>query len=249
MRLEKKNDIGIIAFDRPESLNVATSGFLGELRDVLRNVENDGQIRAVIITGDKHFCAGADIREMKGKNREEAMAFSRLGHSVCDAIEGMGKPVIAAVRGYALGAGCEIAISCDLRIASEGAKIGEPEINLGIIPGFGGTQRLPLMVGMGKAKEMVLTGKIIDSKEAESIGLFNLVVKDESLLEKAEEIAAILAGKGPVALKYAKKLMTEERKTGKEMEVELFSYCFQTEDQKEGMNAFLEKRKAEYKGR
>ncbi|HAB52713.1 MAG TPA: hypothetical protein DCE80_11190, partial [Ignavibacteriales bacterium] len=177
-------------------------------------------------------------------------AFCRWGHKVFDQLEGMGKPVIAAVNGFALGGGCELAIACDIRIAGESAKFGQPEVNLGLIPGFGSTQRLSRLVGIGKAKEMILTGKIIDAKEAESIGLVNRVVKDEELMIVAEEMAQVIAQKPPIAVKMAKTLINEnqEIKEGLEKEINLFAQCFATQDRLEGINAFLEKRKPEFKG-
>jgi len=162
----------------------------------------------------------------------------------------MGKPVIAAIAGYALGGGCELALACDIRIAGESAKFGQPEVNLGLIPGFGGTQRLSRLVGVGKAKEMIFTGEIIDAKEAESIGLVNRVEKDEELMAKAEEMATIIAQKAPVAVKMVKKLINEnqEIKKGLEKEIAFFVQCFATQDCMEGINAFVEKGKPRFKG-
>jgi enoyl-CoA hydratase len=163
----------------------------------------------------------------------------------------MGKPVIAAMTGFALGGGCELALACDIRIAGESAKFGQPEVNLGLIPGFGGTQRLSRLVGIGKAKEMILTGEIINAKEAGSIGLVNRVVKDEELMTKAEEMAMTIAQKGPIAVKMAKKLINENQgiEKGLEKEIALFAQCFATQDRVEGINAFLEKRKPIFKGK
>jgi enoyl-CoA hydratase len=251
IRTEKRNGIGIISLNRPETLNILDSVTLKELGNVLGHIGDDEEVRAVIITGEKHFCAGADIREVREKSPEEAETFAKLGHSVFNAIEKMPKPVIAAILGYALGGGCELALACDLRIAGENAKLGQPEINLGIIPGFGATQRLSRLVGIGKAKEMVLTGKVIDAREAGAIGLVNQVVKDEEVMSTSEGLARLLAQKSPIALKLAKKLINENQETGKALESEIasFSECFATEDYIEGINAFLEKRAPKFKGK
>jgi enoyl-CoA hydratase len=250
IRIEKKKALGLIVMDRPESLNVFDTISLRELRDILMDISDDTEVRAVIITGAKHFSAGADIRELKEKDTEKARVFARLGQGICDWIENMKKPVIAAVEGFALGAGCEIALACDMRIASENAKFGQPEVGLGLVPGFGGTQRLTRLVGIGKAKEMILTGRTIDAGEAETMGLVNRVVASEQLLDSAEEIAAEIARKSPVALKLAKMLINGNHEIGEGLKKEMvfFSECFGTEDRREGINAFLEKRVPEFKG-
>ncbi len=249
IKVEKKKEIGIITLNRPETRNALNRKMIRELGDALTGLENDPQIMSIIITGNKDFCAGADIKEMNAIKPEQIESFCRWGHKVFDQLENMGKPVIAAMTGFALGGGCELAIACDIRIAGEGAKFGQPEVNLGLIPGFGGTQRLSRLVGVAKAKEMILTGKIIDAKEAESIGLVNRVVKDEELMTKAEEMAQVIAQKAPIAVKMAKKLINENQEItiGLEKEMNLFAQCFATQDRLEGINAFLEKRKPKFK--
>jgi len=250
IKVEKKKEIGIITLNRPEARNALNRKMLHDLGDAFIGLENDPQIRSIIIAGNKDFCAGADIKEMHAIKPEEIEAFCRWGHKVFDKLEGMGKPVIAAITGFALGGGCELALACDIRIAGESAKFGQPEVNLGLIPGFGGTQRLSRLIGVAKAKEMILTGKIIDAKEAESIGLVNSVVKDEELMTKAEEMSQVIAQKGPIAVKMAKALINEnqEIKEGLEKEITFFAQCFATQDRLEGINAFLEKRKPQFKG-
>ncbi|MBI5677752.1 MAG: enoyl-CoA hydratase/isomerase family protein [Planctomycetes bacterium] len=250
IKLEKKKEIGIITLNRPEARNALNRKMIRELGDALTGLENDPQIMSIIITGNKDFCAGADIKEMNAIKHEQIEAFCRWGHKVFDQLENMGKPVIAAMTGFALGGGCELALACDIRIAGEGAKFGQPEVNLGLIPGFGGTQRLSRLVGIGKAKEIILTGEIINAKEAASIGLVNRVVKDEELMITAEEMAQVIAQKAPIAVKMAKTLINEnqEIERGLEKEINLFAQCFATQDRLEGINAFLEKRKPKFKG-
>ena len=250
IKIEKKKEIGIITLNRPEARNALNRKMLHELGDALTELENDLQIRVIILVGNKDFCAGADIKEMNAIKPEEIETFCRWGHKVFDQLEGMGKPVIAAMTGFALGGGCELALACDIRIAGESAKFGQPEVNLGLIPGFGGTQRLSRLVGIGKSKEIILTGEIINAKEAESIGLVNRVVKDDELMAKAEEMAMTIAQKGPTAVKMAKILINEhqEIKEGLEKEIAFFAQCFATQDHLEGINAFLEKRKPKFKG-
>jgi enoyl-CoA hydratase len=251
IKVEKKKETGIITFTKPDGLNILDSTMLNELEDILTELEKDKEIRVLIINGNKNFSAGADIKEMKEFNPEEAKAFSELGNRVFNHVENFEKPIIAAVSGYAFGGGCELALACDIRIAGRSAKFGQPEVNLGLIPGFGGIQRLTRLAGIGKTKELIFTGKTIDAKEAETIGLVNKIVYDEELMEKALEMAGIIAQRGPAAIRMAKRLINEhqEIEEGLKREMVSFAECFATRDHREGINAFLEKRKPEYKGR
>jgi enoyl-CoA hydratase len=250
IRVDKKKEVGVITFNRPHMMNILGTDILKKLEDALTDLGNDRQIKAVIVTGTTHFCAGADIKELKGKDPETAEIFSRLGHRICNQIEDMGKPVIAGVEGYALGAGCEIALACDIRIAAENAKFGQPEINLGLIPGFGATQRLPRLIGIGRAKELILTGRFVDAKEAATIGLVNKMVKNEDLMAKTEEMGQTMARKSPAAMKMAKTLLRGDHDMQRllNLEITYLSRCFATEDHLEGINAFLEKRTPKFKG-
>jgi enoyl-CoA hydratase len=251
IKIEREKETTTIILNRPEVRNILDSGILIEMENNITELENDAQTKVIIITGTDNFCAGANIKELMEKHPVEAEAFSRLGHKVFNHIENMGKPVIAAVNGYALGGGCELAMACDIRIAAESAKFGQPEINLGLIPGFGGTQRLPRIVGIGRAKELIMTGRIIDAREAEAIGLVNLVVKDQELLAKAMEIAQVLSQKSPLNLKIIKNLINSNHDIKKALEMEImdFSECFASEDHMEGIKAFMEKRKPGFKGK
>ncbi len=246
--LEVKDRIATVTMNRPAAMNAMTRGTLEELECVVAEIERDSEIRAVIVTGAgaKAFVAGADIAVMRDMISAEARELALLAHRIYAAMEASSKPFIAAVNGYALGGGCELALACDIRLASQNAKFGQPEINIGILPGFGGSQRLPRLIGKGRALEMILTGEMIDAEEALRIGLVNRVVPQEELLEEARKLAAKIASKGRVATRLCKEAVVH----GMEMdlaracfyEAELFGYSFSTFDQKEGMGAFLEKR-------
>ncbi len=246
--VEKGNTLAIVTINRPKSLNALNKQTLEELLDCFTDLGEDKTVKAVIITGagEKAFVAGADISYMQGLNPDQGKAFGRLGHAVARTIENLPQPVIAAINGFALGGGCELALACDIRLASENAKFGQPEVNLGVIPGFGGTQRLPRLVGTGHAKELIYSGKIIDAQEAGRIGLVNRVVSQEKLLVESKELALLIGSRGPAAVRLCKEVINN----GMEMdlnracsyEADLFSLCFAGEEQKEGMAAFLEKR-------
>jgi enoyl-CoA hydratase len=250
-----EDGIAVITLNRPKALNALNKALLLELSSALEQVENDSSVHAVILTGagEKAFVAGADISEMRHMTPHEARAFARLGQSLTTKIERLAQPTIAAVNGYALGGGCELAMSCDIRLASVNAKFGQPEVNLGVVAGFGGTQRLPRLVGEGIAKELLMTGDIISAERAAAIGLVNHVYEADELLPKAKEMAKKIAGKAPVAVKLSKQAVNEgvnmDIDRALSHEAELFALCFATEDQKEGMNAFLEKRSARFEGK
>ncbi len=252
---EKDEAIATITINRPEALNALNEETVQELLARFQDAENDQTIRVVIVTGagDRAFCAGADLKMMKGAGAVRGTELSRIGQHMCDYIEAMGKPVIAAVNGYALGGGIELAMACDIRIASENAQVGQPEVNVGLIPGWGGTQRLPRYVGKGMAKEMVFTGKRIDAKTAERLGLVNAVVPADQLKAKVKELATELTGKPPIAIKLLKSLINNSTEThpaiGLWQEAEAFGIVASTEDFNEGVTAFLEKRKPQYKGK
>jgi enoyl-CoA hydratase len=252
--VEKKESIGVIKINRPNNLNALNKDTILELTKAVEELEKDKNIKVAILTGEgKAFIAGADIKQMKDMNPSEAKKFAEMGHNLLMNIEKSRLPFIAAVNGYALGGGCEVMMACDICIAAASAKIGQPEINLGIHPGFGGTQRLPRLVGRMKAKELLLTGDNIDANEAHRIGLVNMVVPDDKITEEAAKIASKIASKSTVQTDFIKALVNKgievDLKKACELEISYFSKSFQTEDQKEGMNAFLEKRKANFKGK
>ncbi len=254
VRLTREGKTAVITMDRPEAMNALNSKVLSDLGAVVAELQEDEDIVVVIITGEgKAFVAGADIKEMMMKNPIEAREFTQLGQAVLKDIENMNKPVIAAVNGVALGGGCELALACDIILASEKAKLGFPEVGLGIHPGFGGTQRLPRLIGKARAKELIFTADILDAREAERIGLVNRVVAPDKLLEEAKALADKIASRGPIAIRLAKSAINKgcemDLDTGLAYEVESVSMAFSTKDSKEGMKAFTERRKPEFKGR
>ena len=251
----KEEGIGIVTINRPESLNALNGEVFTELYKLFQEIEDDQDVRVVILTGsgEKAFIAGADIAEMQAQSSVEIRSFIDKGRRASDRIYTLSKPVIAAINGFALGGGCELAMCCDLRVASENAKFGQPEINLGAIPGGGGTQRLSRLIGMTRAKELIYTGNAIDANTAFTMGLVNKVVPPESLMAEAKELARKLLSKSSIALALAKKAITSGANmnlpSGLDLEAECFALSFATEDQKEGMSAFLQKRKPEFKGK
>lgn len=252
--VEKKNGIGIIMMNRPQVLNALNIETLEELTTAVHDLEHDATIHVAIITGkEKAFIAGADIKQMQTMSVLQAKQFATLGHRLLHAIEQSRLPYIAAVNGYALGGGCEVMMACDIILASTTAKIGQPEINLGIHPGFGGTQRLPRLVGAIKAKELLLTGDPIDSQEASRIGLVNRVVEPDKLMEEAEKLAQKILLKSNVQTELIKTLIRTgnniDLPSACDLEIASFSASFATDDQKEGMKAFLEKRKPTFTNR
>lgn len=249
---QPQEGICLLKISAPKSLNALNSTILREMDDFVGSI--DSHTRVLIITGDgeKSFVAGADISEMAHLNEQEGFEFGRLGAQVFRKIEQLPIPVIAAVNGFALGGGCELAMACDIRIASVNAKFGQPEVGLGIIPGFSGTVRLPRLIGQGMAKELIYTGRVIRADEALRIGLVNAVYEREELLDKALELAQMILKNAPLAIQAAKQSINEGYDLPVDdaiaLENKLFGSCFATADQKEGMAAFLEKRKAAFKG-
>jgi enoyl-CoA hydratase len=255
LKFEVKDSIGFCTVNRPKVLNALNAQTLFELMAVFSSVKNESKVSGIILTGggEKAFVAGADIGELSKQKPISGKEFSLMGQQVFNFIEDLGKPVIAAVNGYALGGGCELAMACNIRIASESAKFGQPEVNLGIIPGYGGTQRLPRLVGIGRAMELILSGDVIDAQEAFRIGLVNQVVKAKELISASENILQKILSKGPVAVKLAMEAINHGMRMplseGLLLEADLFGLACSTEDMREGTGAFIEKRKAKFKGK
>ncbi len=252
--IARSGAVATLTINRPKVLNALNAQTLDELRRALAALQADDGVRALIITGagDKSFIAGADINELTVQTPTGGREHALSGQRVFDLIEQLGKPVIAAINGYALGGGCELAMACTLRLAADTARIGQPEINLGIIPGYGGTQRLPRLVGRGRALELLLTGDPISAAEALRIGLVNRVVPAEALLREAAALAAALAAKAPIAVRYIIDAVNRGADMpladGQVLEATLFGLVSTTDDMREGTRAFLEKRKPEFKG-
>jgi enoyl-CoA hydratase len=250
--VERDGAIATVTVDRPEAMNALDRPTLEQLRDRLQELAHDAEVGVVMLTGsgDKAFVAGADIKYMSRLSVEEATAWGELGHRCTQLLETMRQPTIAAIQGFALGGGCELALACDLRYAAPGAKLGQPEINLGIIPGWGGTQRLARVCGIGVAKELILTGRIVDAEEALRIGLVNGV--HDPAREKGREVAELLATKSPVALAAAKRatnhVLQGDHGANLQREAKEFGELFASKDAKEGLTAFAEKREPVFKG-
>ncbi len=253
--IEKENSIVILTINRPDKLNALNHKTLSEINSAFDEFENDENISAVIITGsgEKAFVAGADIKELNQLDEKTGIEFAEFGQNIFSKVENFNKPVIAAINGFALGGGCELALACHIRYASENSKFGQPEVNLGVIPGYGGTQRLARLINTGRAMEYILSGDMIDANEALRIGLVSKVFPKDELLTKAKELAAKISSKGLIAVKLAIKSVNALNKVsleeGLKIEAELFGKCCATEDFKEGTKAFLEKRKAGFKNK
>ncbi len=253
LRLEVADGVAKVTIARPKSLNALNSKLLSEIGEMFNQLGQNDEVRVIILTGEgKAFAAGADISEMVNFTAAQGKAYSQLGMRAFRAIIECPKPVIAAINGYALGGGCELAMSCDIRIASSKAKLGQPEINLAVTPGFGGTHKLPRLVGHAMARELLFTGRMVTAEEAKQIGLVNKVVEPDELIDAAMDMANEIKKKSPLALKYIKEAINHSLevslKAGEQYESEIFGVCFSTHDLKEGMSAFLEKREPNFKG-
>jgi len=253
--LEKKNSIAYVTVNRPKVLNALNGATIEELRAAFHELKHDASIRVVILTGagEKAFVAGADISELAQRDPVSGKEFALRGQNVLNLIENLGKPVIACVNGFALGGGCELALACTMRLASDNAKFGQPEVKLGILPGYGGTQRLPRLVGKGLAMQMVLAGEMITAQEAHRIGLVNEVTAAAELIPRAEAIAAKIIANAPLAVQYVMEAVNKGMEMtlaeGLFLEAALFGVCCATEDKAEGTAAFLEKRPARFSGK
>jgi enoyl-coA hydratase/isomerase len=254
IKVEREQNILIITMNRPKAMNALNNDTLSELLEIIRFLEEERDILGVILTGEgKAFVAGADISQMKDYGSEEGRTYANFAQKIFNKLEDLEKPVIAAINGYALGGGCELAMSCDLRIASDKAVFGQPEVNLGVIPCFGGTQRLSRLIGAGRAKDLIYTGRLIQADEALTMGLVNKVVEAENLIDEAKKMMNLILEKAPIAVRYAKVAINSgldlDLDNALELEKDLAALSFASEDKKEGMYAFLEKRKAEFKNR
>ncbi len=255
IKFEKKNQIAYVTVDRPKVLNALNMATMQELRNVFTSLKEDADIRVVILTGagEKAFVAGADINELAEQTPVSAKEYTHRGQAIVDSIENLGKPVIACINGFALGGGCELAMACTMRLASENARLGQPEVKLGLMPGYGGTQRLPRLIGKGLAMQQVLTGEMITAQEAYRIGLVNEVVPPAELIPRAEAIAAKIIANSPLAIQYTMEAVNRgldmALADGLFLEAALFAACCATEDKNEGTRAFLEKRPAQFKGK
>ena len=255
LTLERDGAVAVLTINRPKVLNALNTATMDELRRAVLEVRRDAALRVLIITGagDKSFIAGADINELAVQTPTQGKEHALQGQHVFDLIENLGKPVIAAINGFALGGGCELALACTLRIAADTARIGQPEINLGIIPGYAGSQRLPRLVGKGIALDLLLTGRQVKADEALQIGLVNRVVPAGELMNDVRKLAAELASKAPIAMKYIIEAVNKGLEVsfdkGQYIEASLFGLVFSTEDMREGTRAFLEKRQAEFHGK
>lgn len=252
--VEQHGNVQVIRINRPKELNALNSQLLTELDLAFGEVRRNQDVSVVVLTGEgKAFVAGADIAQMSKMSAAEGKAFGEMGAGVFRRIELLDKVVIAAINGFALGGGCELAMACDIRLASAKAKLGQPEVGLGITPGFSGTQRLPRIVGEGKAKELIYTAQVIDAAEACRIGLVNRVVEPEELMDQAMEMARTIAAKAPLAVRFSKEAINRGVQTDIDSAIAIengvFGMCFSTSDQKEGMEAFLEKRHPSFKGK
>ena len=249
-----ENNVVTITINRPDKLNALNKHVITDLEKALNEIEKKPEIKSVIITGagTKAFVAGADISEFNSLNKEHAMGMAKRVQDIFFRIENFSKPIIAAVNGYALGGGCELSMACHFRIASDNAKFGQPEVNLGLIPGYGGTQRLVQLIGKGRALELLMSGNMIDAHEAKQLGLVNHVTSADNLLEQAKLILSVINSKAPLAVAACIKTANavyDETINGFDLEIKEFGNCFATEDMKEGTSAFLEKRKANFKGK
>jgi enoyl-CoA hydratase/carnithine racemase len=252
---DKKGPIATVSLNRPKVMNALNKATINELRAAFEDARDDSAVRGVILTGvgQKAFAAGADIAEIANNTAVEAEEATRRGQALTELIENLGKPVIAAVNGFALGGGCELAMACTIRIAAESAKFGQPEVKLGVMPGYGGTQRLPRLVGKGRALKLILSGDIIDAAEAYRIGLVDELVPDAQVIERAEIVLKKIIANAPLSVKYALEAVNKGLEAsvaeGLIIEASLFAVCASTDDKKEGTSAFLEKRAPTFQGR